>query len=491
MADDEPVASRTRSQTAANKPIAARTRLALGSGPEMSAFADVKDEKTLNECLHETAFVTYTLSDPDEPQSFQEASSDPDLIAREKWREAIWLEFKKMLDMGVWRHVKIEDYPNDHRLVGCRWVFKVKRNGVYHARLETKGFSQIPGVDFTDNYSPVVNDVTFRVVVARMLIQNLKGKVVEIDNAFLNGDLEHEIYMKIPEGYDEVISKDVDREDCLILQKAIYGLVQAARQFWKTIVDKIQEGGFKLSEADPCMLYKEDEKGVCIIIIYIDDMLIIGKEEAIDDAIKVLQGHFQVKDPTSLEDYLGVQIVQSDDGKKAWLAQPTIIKSLEKQFGEKVARKKMTITPGRPGFIGGKVDDISRVDEKTQSMYRSGVGTLLYLTKHSRPDITNPVREISKSMDGASMAHVTEMYMVINFVLERKTLGLRMVPIFKDCIWKLEALSDSDFANDQDTRYSVYGYIIYFCGIPVAWKSKSMKSVVLSTTEAEYVTVNP
>ena len=74
-----------------------------------------------------------------------------------------------------------------------------------------------------DNYSPVVNDVTFRVVVTRMLIENFKGKVVDIDNAFLNGDLEHEIYMKIPEGYDEVISKHVDKEDCLILQKAING----------------------------------------------------------------------------------------------------------------------------------------------------------------------------------------------------------------------------------------------------------------------------
>ena len=157
---------------------------------------------------------------------------------------------------------------------------------MYCARLVAKGFSQIPGVDFTDNYSAVVNDVTFRVVGARMEIQNMKGKVVDIDNAFLNGDLEHEIYMKNPEGYYEVINPRVDKEDCLILQKAIYGLVQAARQFWKKIVvDKMQEGGFKLSEADPCMLYKEDEKGVCIIIIYIDDMLIIGKEEAIDDAI--------------------------------------------------------------------------------------------------------------------------------------------------------------------------------------------------------------
>ena len=166
--------------------------------------------------------------------------------------------------------------------------------------------------------------------------------MVDIDNAFLNGDLEHKIYINIPEGYDEVINQGVDKEDCLILQKAIYGLVQAARQFWKKIVDKMQEGGFKLSEADPCMLmlYKEYEQGVRIIIIYIDDMLIIGKEEAIDDAIKVLQGHFQVKDPTSLEDYLGVQIVQSDDGKKAWLGQPTIIKSLEKQSGEKLQRRK-------------------------------------------------------------------------------------------------------------------------------------------------------
>ena len=166
--------------------MAARTRQALGSGPEMSAFADIKDDKTLNEWLHEIACVTSTMSDPDEPQSFQEAWWNPDLISSDKWREAIRQEFKKMLDMGVWRHVKRTDHANDHRLVWCRWVFKVKRNGVYHARLVAKGFSQIPGVDFTDNYSPVVNDVKFRVVVARMLIEDLNGKAVDIDNAFLN-----------------------------------------------------------------------------------------------------------------------------------------------------------------------------------------------------------------------------------------------------------------------------------------------------------------
>ena len=290
MADDEPVASRTRSQTATDEPIAARTRQALWSDPEMSAFADVKEEKTLNEWLHEIAFVTSTMSDPDEPQSFQEAWWDPDLTAREKWCEAIHLEFKKMMDMGVWRDVKRKDCPNDHRLVGCRWVFKMKRNGVYHARLVAKGSSQIPGMEFTDNYSPVVNDVTFRVVVARMLIENLKGKVVDIDNAFLNGDLEHEISMKIPEGYDEVINKDVDKEDCLILQ-AIYGLVQAARQFWKTLLTRCKKELFSSVKLIHACCMKKMKEG---FVSSLYDTLIIGKE---------LQSHLQVKDPRSLEDY--------------------------------------------------------------------------------------------------------------------------------------------------------------------------------------------
>ena len=102
----------------------------------------------------------------------------------------------------------------------------------------------------------------------------------------------------------------------------------------------MQEGGFQLSEADPFMLYKEDERGVCIVIIYIDDMLIIGKEEAIDAAIKVLHGHFQVKDPTSLEDYLGVQIVQSDDGKRPGWDSQQLLRVWRNNLERKLQRRK-------------------------------------------------------------------------------------------------------------------------------------------------------
>ena len=88
-------------------------------------------------------------------------------------------------------------------------------------------------------------------------------------------------------------------------------------------------------------------------------------------------------------------------------------------------------------------------------------------------------------MDGASKLQFREMLRVIRFVLDTKDLSLKMVPTFHNGIWHLEAFSDSDFANDKETRISDYGYVIYFCGVPVAWKSKSLRSVVLSTTGEE------
>ena len=107
--------------------------------------------------------------------------------------------------MGVWREVNKEERNANKRLVGSKWVFKIKRNGVYRARLVAKGFSQIPGANFTENVSAVVNDVTFRIVLTIMILEGLDAKFVGISNVFLNGDLDHEIFMKMPEGYKECI----------------------------------------------------------------------------------------------------------------------------------------------------------------------------------------------------------------------------------------------------------------------------------------------
>ena len=103
---------------------------------------------------------------------------------------------------------------------------------------------------------------------------------------------------------------------------------------------------------------------------------------------------------------------------------------------------------------------------------------------------SNPVRELSKTMDAPAPVHLKEMYKLIRFVLSTKDYGLKFKLIKSIRKWVLKALSDSDFASDKETRISVFGYVIYFCGIQIAWRSRGMKSVVLSTTEAEYMALS-
>ena len=160
------------------------------------------------------------------------------------------------------------------------------------------------------------------------------------------------------------------------------------------------------------------------------------------------------------------------------------------KFCERAMRERLSLTPGTPRFIARRLENPEdKVSPEEHEMYRSGVGTLLYLTKHSRPDICNPVRELSKTMDAPVPVHLKEMYKLIRFVLSTKDFGLKFELMKSVKKWALKALSDSDFASDKETR-SIFGYIIYFCEMLIAWRSKGMKSVMLSTTEAEYMALS-
>ena len=157
---------------------------------------------------------------------------------------------------------------------------------------------------------------------------------------------------------------------------------------------------------------------------------------------------------------------------RGWLGRPSIIKSLEQQFGERAMKERLSLTPGTPRFTARRLENPEgKVSPKEHETYRSGVGELLYLTKHIRPDMCNPVRELSKTMDAQAPVHLKEMYKLIRFVLSTKDYGLKfeLRKDVKKCA--LKALSDSDFASDKETRISIFGYIIYFCGIPIAWRS--------------------
>ena len=447
---------------------------------------------TMEDWIQETCFISAVTSGPNEPKTFQEAWHSPVKEERENWQKAIRKEIKNMIERGVWRKVDRKNIPNNRRLIGNKWVFKIKRDGTYRARLVALGYSQIPGVDYTDNFAPVAHDVSFRIALARMMVEKLDSLVMDVETAFLYGDIEEEIFMKSPIGMEE-IDPGSSTEDCYQLKKGIYGLCQAARQFWKKFVDTIKQEsfGFQVSPADPCVLFKEDNLGICIIIMYVDDMLIIGKKEQIEDFASKIQKVFSVKIQHNFADYLGCEFHMNKERTKGWLGQPSIIKSLEQKFGERAIKERLSLTPGTPRFTARRVENPEdKVNQQDHETYRSGVGTLLYLTKHSRPDICNPVRELSKTMDAPAPAHLKEMYKLIRHVLATKGYGLKF-ELRKDIIkWALKALSDSDFASDKETRISVFGYIIYFCGIPIAWRSKGMKSVVLSTTEAEYMALS-
>jgi hypothetical protein len=148
-------------------------------------------------------------------------------------------------------------------------------------------------------------------------------------------------------------------------------------------------------------------------------------------------------------------------------------------------RKYKTPAAPKTVIMRPKPDD-PKISNEAQTKFRSGVGMLLYLVKHSRPDINNAVRELSKVADGATEAHWDKLLRTIKFVLDTENYALLLNPVLGQQGFHMIGLSDSEYAGDRDTRISVYGYMIYFCGALIAWKSKSGRSVTLSSTEAEY-----
>ena len=137
------------------------------------------------------------------------------------------------------------------------------------------------------------------------------------------------------------------------------------------------------------------------------------------------------------------------------------------------------LTTGPPRFLAMRItEEQDKLGTKDHATCRSGVGTLLYLTKHSMPDLCNAVRDLSKTLDKPAPIHSKEMYRINRYVLPTKRQRLRF------------AYSDSDYASDKETRRRVYGYFVYSCGVPIMWRSKGMRTVVLSTTEAKYIALS-
>jgi len=449
----------------------------------LQALDSVNGDKTLDDALkNEKLRVIVNLLKHYTPATFQEAYNHPVPAFRERFREAIRKELRNMLARGVWRKIKRSDVPNGRRLVKHKWVFDIKRSGRFRARLVACGYSQIPGVDFQHSFAPTISDVSWRILIIAMLLFNYDAKIVDVETAFLHGELEEDIYMEAPEG------AGLGRDECVQLKKAIYGLVQASRQYWKHFVKALRDIGFQGGVADPCMMVRRDKDGVCFAAIWVDDTLLVGDMKAINKTIADLEGKgFTLKVENDLDDYLSCEIKIDRGRKKAWIHQPHLLKKLRDKFWNIVKDMPKYATPGTPHQVIARKTEW-KITPEEQGIYRSGVGMLLFLIKHSRPDIANTVRELTKVLDGASPAAFKELKRVIKYVLDTENLALTIHPKVENGKgkWSMVIYSDSDYATDPETRLSVSGFVLYLCGVPIVWRTKQQRSVTLSSSEAEY-----
>ena len=163
-------------------------------------------------------------SGPTEPKTFQEACHCQNEKERNNWRTAIRKEMRSMIDREVWRKTERKKIPNNRRLIGNKWVFKIKRDGTYRARLVALGYSHIQGVDYTDNFAPVAHGVTFCFALAMMMVEKLECLVMDVETAFLYEEIDKEIFMKSPVGMEE-IDPGSSSEDCYQLLKCYIWLV--------------------------------------------------------------------------------------------------------------------------------------------------------------------------------------------------------------------------------------------------------------------------
>jgi Reverse transcriptase (RNA-dependent DNA polymerase) len=150
---------------------------------------------------------------------FDEDWNHKDSSSSETWFESMKKELEEMKKKEVWEVMKKEDIPQDKRTIKCKWIFKIKRNGVFRARLVACGYIQVPGVDFNESFAPVVNNVSFRIMLMSKLIWDLQASIVDVENSFPHGDLQKEIDMNVPEALQQ------DSNSCLLLKKTIYGLL--------------------------------------------------------------------------------------------------------------------------------------------------------------------------------------------------------------------------------------------------------------------------
>ncbi|WZZ36046.1 hypothetical protein YC2023_019447 [Brassica napus] len=405
------------------------------------------------------------------PKTYEEA------MKHEEWRDSVGDEVGAMIKNDTWYETEL---PKGKKAVTSRLLFTIKylANGKPErkkTRLVARGYTQVYGEDYLDTFAPVAKLHTIRILLS--LAVNLEWDLWQMDvkNAFLQGELEDEVYMRPPPGMEDMVKPG----NVLRLKKAIYGLKQSSRAWYHKLSTTLNGRGFVKSEADHTLFTLTSKQGIVVILIYVDDIIITGSDkEGIISTKVFLKSTFDIKDLGELKYFLGIEICRSKEG--LFLSQRKYTLDLLNEAGKLGARvAKTPLEDGYKVLREGEIEDKPYADVKH---YRRMVGKLIYLTI-TRPDVCFAVNQVSQNMQAPKIHHWNMVERILRYLREAPGQGVWM-----GCNKNTEIVGycDADWARDRVDKRSTTGYCTFIGGNLVTWKSKKQKIVSCSSAEAEY-----
>ena len=415
-----------------------------------------------------------------EPQNMKEALEGRNW---KKWKEASDVEYKALMKNKTWDLVNL---PSGKNVVGSKWVFTTKHDSSgnvdrYKARLVAQGYSQEHGVDYHKVFAPVVRYASIRTILAIANQHDLEVHQMDVCSAFLNGNLDEDIYMAQPEGY---VDQNNPNLVCK-LKKSIYGLKQAARCWNDVLHEYLLSDGYKRSDADPCVYTKIIKKNgrnvIMLIAVYVDDTILASNDKDVLSTEKEkLSERFEMDDRGEIHYLLGMRIQRDRNSKILTIDQSLYLEKVLDRFGMLNCNPVST-----PLETGKKFQKVKENDEVFDTqLYQSAVGSLIYATICTRPDLCASVGVLSQHMAKPGSEHWSGIKRIFRYLKGTLTYGLKFVASDD---FQLYGYSDSDWAGDVETRKSTSGYVFRLGGATISWRSKKQSVVALSSTEAEYI----
>lgn len=300
--------------------------------------------------------------------------------------------------------------PAGHRAIGLRWVLKVKKdssgNVIKHkTRLVAKGYAQRHGVDFDEVFVPVARMETVRLLLALEAHGGWQVHHMDVKSAFLNGDLEEEVYVQQPPRY----ICDGEEQKVLRLRKAFYGLRQAPRAWNAKLDTSLVSLGFTRCPLEHVVYRRGGDKDFLLIGVYVDDLIITGAcTNEIKSFKSQMQQLFKISDLGLLSYYLGVEVSQS--AGMITLCQASYAKKILELAGMSACNSCSTPMENRL-----KLSKQNGGDAVDTTMYRRVIGSLRYLV-NTRPDIAYAVGFTSQFMEAPRAAHWVAVKQILRYI---------------------------------------------------------------------------